>query len=111
VKHRILPFILLATLGGSVPAAAQPAAVEPPAQITRPEYVARRDSLAAHLSNGLVLGFGGVTPVTDFGPFYQLPAFRYLTGYLDADAALAMVVTNGRPSRSATRKLTLCAGR
>lgn len=66
------------------------------AQIVRPEYQARRDSLAARLQDGVVLAFGGVTPVTDFGPFYQLPGFRYLTGYLHPNAVLVMAVHQGR---------------
>ena len=66
------------------------------AQITVNEYSARRDSLAGRIGNGVVIAFGGRTPVSDFGPFYQLPAFRYLTGYEFADAALVMVVRGGR---------------
>lgn len=65
------------------------------AQITRDEYGARRDSLASRLGNGVVLAFGGVTPNTDNGPFYQLPAFRYLTGYQDPNAVLVMVIQDG----------------
>ncbi len=65
------------------------------AQITRAEYQARRDSLAARIGEGVVLAFGQRTPVADFGPFYQIPGFRYLTGYEFADAALVMVVHNG----------------
>lgn len=70
------------------------------AQITTPEYAARRDSLAARIDSGgkgaIVVVFGGRTPVTDFGPFFQIPAFHYLTGYDYADAALVMVVRAGR---------------
>ena len=66
------------------------------AQITRAEYAARRDSLAGRIGDGVVIAFGGRTPVSDFGPFYQIPAFRYLTGYEFADAALVMVVKGGR---------------
>jgi Xaa-Pro aminopeptidase len=66
------------------------------AQITRAEYAARRDSLAARIGTGVVIGFGARTPVSDFGPFFQLPAFRYLTGYLYADASWVMVVRGGR---------------
>ena len=66
------------------------------AQISRDEYAARRDSLAGRIGNGVVIAFGGRTPVSDFGPFYQVPAFRYLTGYEFADAALVMVVRGGR---------------
>ncbi|HTL05708.1 MAG TPA: aminopeptidase P N-terminal domain-containing protein [Gemmatimonadales bacterium] len=66
------------------------------AQISSGEYAARRDSLATRVAEGVVVAFGGRTPVADFGPFYQLPAFRYLTGYEYADAALVMVVHQGR---------------
>jgi Xaa-Pro aminopeptidase len=62
--------------------------------IAAPEYAARRDSLAARIDSGVVVAFGGRTPV---GPerFMQLPAFRYLTGFLEPDAALVMVVRPG----------------
>lgn len=77
-----------------------------PASIAKGEYVARRDSLAARLGDGMVVAFGGVTPVTDFGPFFQLPAFRYLTGYFHADAALVMTVKDGRPKSTLFVKRT-----
>jgi Xaa-Pro aminopeptidase len=66
------------------------------AQITTAEYAARRDSLAARLDSGIVVAFGGRKPVTDFGPLFQLPGFRYLTGYLEPDAALVILVRDGR---------------
>src|SRR5439155_5059744 len=66
------------------------------AQIPASEYVARRDSLAARVGDGIVIGFGGRTPITDFGPFYQLPAFHYLTNFDEPDAAFVMVVRHGR---------------
>ena len=66
------------------------------AQIPAAEYAARRDSLAARVNNGVVVAFGGRTPVTDFGPFYQLPAFHYLTNFHEPDAAFVMVVRYGR---------------
>ena len=66
------------------------------AQIPAAEFAARRDSLAARLGNGVVIAFGGRTPVTDFGPFYQLPAFHYLTNFDEADAAFVMVIRDGR---------------
>jgi len=66
------------------------------AQISASEYAARRDSLAGRIGEGVVLAFGGRTPVSDFGPFYQIPAFRYLTGYEYADAALVIVVHQGK---------------
>ena len=66
------------------------------AQVAASEFAARRDSLAARVRDGVVIGFGGRTPVTDFGPFYQLPAFHYLTSFDEPDAAFVMVVRNGR---------------
>jgi len=66
------------------------------AQISRTEYAARRDSVALRIGNGVLVAFGGRTPVSDFGPFFQLPAFRYLTGYLHAEATLVMVIREGR---------------
>ena len=66
------------------------------AQIPASEFAARRDSLAARVKNGVVVAFGGRTPVSDFGPFYQLPAFHYLTNFDEPDAAFVMVVQNGR---------------
>lgn len=66
------------------------------AQIPTAEYAARRDSLAARIKDGIVVAFGGRTPITDFGPFYQLPSFHYLTNFDEPDAALVMVVRGGR---------------
>jgi Xaa-Pro aminopeptidase len=66
------------------------------AQISAAEYAARRDSLAARIGDGVLVAFGGVTPTTDFGPFYQLPAFHYLTSFDEPDAALVMIVRGGR---------------
>src|SRR5215203_5881628 len=40
------------------------------AQVPASEYAARRDSLAARVRNGVVIGFGGRTPVTDRRAFY-----------------------------------------
>src|SRR2546425_6030426 len=74
------------------------------AQITAAEYAARRDSLAARIDSGIVVAFGGRTPVTDFGPFFQYPAFHYLTGYDYADAGLVLIVRGGR--RQATLFVT-----
>ena len=65
------------------------------AQITAGEYAARRDSLAARIDSGVLVAFGGRTPVTDFGPFYQIPGFRYLTGYEYAEGTLVMLVRGG----------------
>ena len=56
-------------------------------QITLAEYAARRGALASRLGDGVVVAFGGREPVRHWPPFYQLPAFRYLTGFLESDAA------------------------
>ena len=83
---RLLLPLLLAL--GTVPAhlAAQ--------SIPAAEYAARRDSLAARLDSGVVVAFGGRNPVTP-ERFAQLPAFRYLTGFLEPDAVLVMVIRRG----------------
>jgi Xaa-Pro aminopeptidase len=66
------------------------------AQITQAEFAARRDSLAARIGDGVVVAFGGRTPVTDYGTFFQLPAFHYLTNYDEPDAAFVLVARGGR---------------
>jgi Xaa-Pro aminopeptidase len=66
------------------------------AQVTLAEHSARRDSLASRMGDGIVVAFGGRTPVADFGPFYQLPAFHYLTGFDEPDAAMVMVAKGGK---------------
>ena len=68
------------------------------AQIGEPEFAARRDSLARRIDSGVVIAFGGRTPVTDFGTFHQIPAFHYLTNFDEPDAAMLMVVRQGRGS-------------
>src|SRR5438552_1577765 len=65
------------------------------AQIPEREFAARRDSLAKRIDSGVVIAFGGRTPVTDFGPFHQIPAFHYLTNFDEPDAAFVMVVRHG----------------
>src|SRR5262245_25525918 len=66
------------------------------AQIPAAEFAARRDSLAARIDSGVVIALGGRTPITDFGPFYQLPAFHYLTNFDEPDAAFVLVARHGR---------------
>lgn len=83
------------------------------AQVPVAEYAARRDSLAAHVGEGVVLAFGARAPVDDQAAFRQLPAFQYLTGFGEVDAAFLMVVRGGRvaqamlyaPARDARRSL------
>jgi Xaa-Pro aminopeptidase len=78
-------------LCGALLAIAQPSS----AQISADEYAARRDALVARIDSGVVIAFGGRDPVRHWPPFYQLPAFRYLTGFLQSDAALVMVHRGG----------------
>lgn len=66
------------------------------AQIPATEFAARRDSLATRIGNGVVVAFGGRTPVNDYGTFFQLPSFHYLTNFDEPDAAFVMVVRDGR---------------
>ena len=66
-------------------------------EIAPAEYAARRDSLAARLDSGVVVAFGAPTPTGIVNPG-QLPAFRYLTGFVEPDAALVLVLRDGRAS-------------
>jgi Xaa-Pro aminopeptidase len=65
------------------------------AQIPRAEYVHRRDSLLAQIDSGVIFAAGAREPVDHFPPFYQRPAFRYLTGVLEPDASLVVVKRGG----------------
>src|ERR1700745_358337 len=65
------------------------------AQIPASEFAARRDSLAARIDSGVVVALGGRTLVNDFGTFFQLPAFHYLTNFDEPDAAFVMVARKG----------------
>ena len=66
------------------------------AQVPSREYASRRDSLAARIGDGVVVALGGRTPISDFGPFYQLPAFHYLTNFHEPDAAMVLVARGGK---------------
>jgi Xaa-Pro aminopeptidase len=68
------------------------------AQITTAEYAARRQALAARIDSGIVLAFGRREPVNHWPPFYQNPHFRYLTGFLESNAAFVMVKRGGTAS-------------
>ncbi len=61
------------------------------------EYAVRRDSLAARIGNGVVVAFGARNPV-GFARPGQLPGFRYLTGFMEPDAAFVLVVRGGTPA-------------
>src|SRR4051794_32785789 len=83
---RIRPLLLLLSLASvsRLPAQNIPAA----------EYAARRDSLAAEIDSGIVIALGAPEPVT-IERWSQLPAFRYLTGFLEPNAALVLVKRGG----------------
>ncbi len=66
------------------------------AQVPVAEYAARRAALAARIDSGVVLAFGRREPVNHWPPFYQNPSFRYLTGFLESNAAFIMVKRGGR---------------
>jgi Xaa-Pro aminopeptidase len=68
------------------------------AQVAPAEYAARRAALAARIDSGVVIAFGGVAPVNYWPTFHQLPAFHYLTGFGETDAALVMVKRGGAVS-------------
>ncbi len=65
------------------------------AQVPMVEYAARRDSLAAHMAEGVLLVLGGHEPAEDFLSFYPRPSFYYLTGLMEPEAALVMVKRRG----------------
>lgn len=65
------------------------------AQIPASEYAARRAALATSLKDGVVLALGSPEPEQDYVSFNQSSQFNYLTGFLEPDAALVMVVKNG----------------
>ena len=63
-------------------------------EIPPAEYAARRDSLAAHIDSGVVVAFGAADPV-GIRRGTQLAAFRYLTGFLEPNAAFVLVKRGG----------------
>ena len=55
------------------------------------EYAARRDSLAAAMSDGVLIALGGHEPAEDYLSFYPAPSFYYLTGVTEPEAVLVIV--------------------
>lgn len=86
ILMRLAPLLVGLTLLGPVASAQIPVA----------EYAARRDSLVGRIGDGIVLAFGRREPVNHWPPFYQTPHFRYLTGFLESNAAFVMVREKGR---------------
>src|SRR6185312_7472289 len=56
------------------------AALRATAQVPQSEYAARRDSLAAAMSDGVLIALGGHEPAEDYLDFFPVPSFYYLTG-------------------------------
>ena len=67
------------------------------AQIPQTEYASRRDSLLARVDSGVVIAFGAPDAV-GIRRWIQHPAFRYLTGFLEPNAALVLVKRAGTNS-------------
>jgi Xaa-Pro aminopeptidase len=66
--------------------AARPAPLDPTG-----EYAARRASLFDALDDGVILVLGAPEPRFDYLAWQQARPFRYLTGFLEPEAALVMV--------------------
>ena len=68
-------------------------------QFPASEYAQRRTALLAQLPECFIVALGAHEPAQDYLAFYQAPAFTYLTGYLEPDAALVMTKSsNGATS-------------
>lgn len=71
------------------------------AQISNEEYAARRAALVQQVQEpqAIVIAMGSAQPPEDYIAFYQNSPFRYLTGFVEPNAALLMAVRNGRIER------------
>ena len=66
------------------------------AQVPRSEYQARRDAFVSSLpGDGVLLVLGAPEPVENYLTFWQSQNFRYLTGFLEPNAALVVVRRDG----------------
>lgn len=65
------------------------------AQISNREFAQRRADLAAEIGNGLILAMGSAQPPEDYMNFYQNSPFRYLTGFVEPNAAFLALVSDG----------------
>ncbi len=61
------------------------------AQVPSTEYRTRREALLAEVDSGFFLSASAREPIAHYPAFVQSAGFRYLTGYLDPDAALVLV--------------------
>jgi Xaa-Pro aminopeptidase len=83
---------LLAALSGAPLLRAEPLL----AQISFAEHAERRAALAAEIGDGILLAMGSAQPPEDYINFYQNSPFRYLTGFVEPNAALVGLVEGGR---------------
>ncbi|MBW7932798.1 MAG: aminopeptidase P N-terminal domain-containing protein [Gemmatimonadaceae bacterium] len=66
------------------------------AQVPQSEYQARRVALTKALpGDGVLLVLGAPEPVENYQNFWQSQNFRYLTGFLEPNAALVIVRRGG----------------
>jgi Xaa-Pro aminopeptidase len=75
------------------PAPARTTSDPDPLAIPREEYAARRQALAARLADTavVIVAFGAREPAHDYERYTQAAGFRWLTGFLEPDAALVLV--------------------
>ena len=66
------------------------------AQISTAEHAERRAALATEIGDGILLAMGSAQPPEDYINFYQNSPFRYLTGFVEPNAALVALVASGR---------------
>ena len=95
-RHRCTPARLIAVLALGSAALLSPCGAA--AQVAPGEYAARRAALVAKLDSGVIVAYGGVESVNYWPNFFQLPAFHYLTGFDETDAALVIVKRAGATS-------------
>ena len=66
-------------------------------QITQAEYAARRAAFTGRVkADGVYLVLGAPEPKENYENFWQAQNFRYLTGFLEPDAALVIVRKDGK---------------
>jgi Xaa-Pro aminopeptidase len=68
----------------------------PPEPVRAQEFAARRRVLADSMADGVLVVFGARSPAQDYLPYQQNPAFRYLTGVEEPDAALIIQKKGGQ---------------
>lgn len=93
-RRSLLAAVLASTLGG-MPAHGQERGSAIPtlaggAPIAAAEHAQRRAAIAAQMEDGVLVVLGADEPESDYLPYAQSPAFRYLTGITEPGAALVI---------------------